>query len=643
MTTGEDAQNLGASGPVTGLMLFCCIVLAALIAWFSQQHVTLIAAMDGYSPIGMMHPWKEFPAFSANFPNGEAEMMKSVIGRVYRLLGAWAVPDRAGATAVVFAEVLVMFGGSVWFSRAANPHLPRWMAYAGGLFLVAGGIASSDFGRWFHPVYGSVYNFALGTGMASIAASMERKGILSGFLLGICATIHPTIALFTAVPVAAMVLTDWNFYRLPYLCLSGLAAAIPMGIWYQVAFQDANIAAHQIDPQQFLTLTRLMSSHWHPLELGIFGSRAWEVLMPSTALFLVTAAVMACGPSSLLSQDRRLALGMGLLIVISLVGLIISETVQSPFLIKFALQRGSLIALLMAAALSMPRVLALVLPRVNLLAIAAAAIVAIPFARQHGLPLAFALIFLALLFADQYRQQTPRRLAIVGVCAILGTCLLLGLVISGYGTAVLSDNLTTFWSMKTPAFIAVLSLIALGWRYGGPVSVGASLIIGALLWLPQTDKMNTNEVRSKASAFMEAQLWARANTPAGSVFMVEPTVSYGWRQYSSRPSFGTFREWLYAGWIYNTDPIIMQEGLRRASLLGADWNRIVSAEKGEAGGYAGLLSEVTARYNKLDAAELSRFAHENGIAYFVFDRKNWEQSGDMHVIYANERFAVVKP
>jgi len=140
------------------------------------------------------------------------------------------------------------------------------------------------------------------------------------------------------------------------------------------------------------------------------------------------------------------------------------------------------------------------------------------------------------------------------------------------------------------------------------------------------------------------QEWARDSTPPGSVFMMDPVQPYAWRQYSQRPSFGTLREWLYSGWIYNTRPETLDEGLRRAGLLGIS-RRDLEPAPGQAGAehYSAIVAKARSAYAAMDAETLDQFAADNNISYFVFERASRADLTDLNVVFENEQFAVVKP
>jgi len=94
--------------------------------------------------------------------------------------------------------------------------------------------------------------------------------------------------------------------------------------------------------------------------------------------------------------------------------------------------------------------------------------------------------------------------------------------------------------------------------------------------------MNPAE-RTQAEYFLEVQLWAKENTPESSTFLITPYMGYGWRGFSERGSYGTFREWAHTSWLYTGDQEKFEEGQKRLghwlgespeSLIDGDWTAI---------------------------------------------------------------------
>lgn len=79
-----------------------------------------------------------------------------------------------------------------------------------------------------------------------------------------------------------------------------------------------------------------------------------------------------------------------------------------------------------------------------------------------------------------------------------------------------------------------------------------------------------DERKVLASDYLAAQRWARANTVQDSLFMVDPTIYYGWRDFSQRSSFGNLREWLHTGWLYDSRADVYTEGVKRFGEFGID-------------------------------------------------------------------------
>ena len=70
----------------------------------------------------------------------------------------------------------------------------------------------------------------------------------------------------------------------------------------------------------------------------------------------------------------------------------------------------------------------------------------------------------------------------------------------------------------------------------------------------------------KTNGYYEAQVWANQNTSVESIFFPDPSINYAWRDFSSRNSFGTPREFV-TSWLYTQDNEIFQDSLARSSVF----------------------------------------------------------------------------
>jgi hypothetical protein len=299
----------------------------------------------------------------------------------------------------------------------------------------------------------------------------------------------------------------------------------------------------------------------------------------------------------------------------------------------------------MTAALSIPRLLTLASTGPIELAISTAALIALTFVRSHGLPIIGIFLFIGLLLL----QSRKLGLSVIRKRIIwlsLSSCVAIPLIltVNGHFQPFTFDNRLTLRALATVGFILPFLGLILGRVSGSPAPAIAAICVGALLWSRAADPIKKPADLSFAGDFLDVQLWARNHTKPGSVFMVEPTMSYGWRQYSQRPSFGTMREWLYAGWIYQSDLAILTEGLRRTALLGVSKEDLQNYAwtMARRPAYSDLTTKLRSAYNNLDGKTLGQLGRENGIAYFVFNRKFRTDVSRLDIVYENKSFAVVR-
>ncbi len=79
-----------------------------------------------------------------------------------------------------------------------------------------------------------------------------------------------------------------------------------------------------------------------------------------------------------------------------------------------------------------------------------------------------------------------------------------------------------------------------------------------------TDSENIFTV--KTNGYLDAQVWAKHNTPQSAIFMPDPYINYAWRDLSLRNSFGTPREFV-TSWLYKQDYKIFEDAVNRSSIF----------------------------------------------------------------------------
>ena len=146
----------------------------------------------------------------------------------------------------------------------------------------------------------------------------------------------------------------------------------------------------------------------------------------------------------------------------------------------------------------------------------------------------------------------------------------------------------------------------------------------------------------RARNALDAQLWARANTPIGTLFMVDPGFGYMWRDKSHRPSFGTVREWLLISIMYNSRASLLEEGMRRYEALGLQRPDYVfnPTERSMPRLLDRLIGDAVRAFSALKHEDFERLAGIYGINHVVFDRARLSGQAPLPVVYQNAQFVI---
>jgi hypothetical protein len=148
-----------------------------------------------------------------------------------------------------------------------------------------------------------------------------------------------------------------------------------------------------------------------------------------------------------------------------------------------------------------------------------------------------------------------------------------------------------------------------------------------------------SEIVRNGAQFKEVQLWAREHTPPDALFMVDPTIYYGWRDFSQRSSFGNLREWLHTAWLYDTRGDRFEDGRGRFAEFGIALDPYLDARPPLAGA-ARLGAAVQRRYYEAGDGWRRDLAVRRGIDYFVFIKSHMRSPTGLPVAYENAAFLV---
>ena len=329
------------------------------------------------------------------------------------------------------------------------------------------------------------------------------------------------------------------------------------------------------------------------------------------------------------------------MLVLTLFGIIVSLVSESAFLIKLALHRASLNALMVGGIFIVARLYHDFVSGGRFERAMAAAILVAPFHSSSGIAPGLAVIRVGYEFAiTNTRKRAFSLLVASGIVAASIVILFAvyaanGLVPIGFARQYFGLNFSTIVSAAVGAMLPSTQLL-LGLL---------SLVVVAghgVAWGRHLNPFEGNpETKAWAYALLDAELWAKGNTPAGSLFMVDPIYTYIWRDKSHRPSFGTVREWVHTCCLYNSRREVLEEGMKRLRELNVDVTKYIFDEKANRAlpVQRAILAEVRKQYYQWNHDDFRRIANKYGIRYFVFDKAN-TKSPPLPLIYENAHIAI---
>lgn len=634
-------------------------VLVVVRFLHASQGYDLQVALRGFSPIGWIHRLAAPADFVANWPDGTDAFAASLLMQAYRLAHQWfGVDPEVVLPAMISVEVVVTALAHWIFARALLPSSrPLVHATFAALALVSNASATSlaNFGAPYF--WGQFYNFANALRLLAIACALTSRWALAGVFIGLCAMTHVIYGVTGAAAVFAI--RVWSRERLTKSDAIAIGAALLLaGGWMLGVVARPGMGGGGVPPDVWYAWTRFFNSHFYPIDGGMLGARHTERLLPFLTLMGVGLAMAFRDRGPVAAERRGRALGaVALLVLLTVIGLVVSVSPPSPVLVKLCLHRASDLASLFVLGWVVAGALEDWDARGYVAAALAVVFLLSPFLTIYDA--AYPLVMgLAWVVASRLRARwtaedadaarlvpAPRGLVLAGVAFALaiGTAVYAG----AHGARVPIDAAAyTSWApvlainaqVTRLPLVALLALLLVRRRDRRVAAAGlvAALAFATAWWL-QFDRRGS-EVATQGPAYKDVQLWARDNTPRGSLFMPDPTTYYGWRDFSRRPSFGNVREWVHTSWLYDSRVDVFEAGRARLAALGL----AVEPYLDDPGGQGKLTEDARRAYYALDDAGRRRLVERFAIDYFILDRRYFTGTSTLPVAYQNDRYLVLE-
>jgi hypothetical protein len=636
------------------------VIIAVIAALCCGRGIDLVNAWSGKAPPSYVWALNDSETFLSldflqehNLHVGNSLAMR-IYPLAYALLGI--EPD---LTQYIFIFVTtLLYATSLWLLTSTL--LPRvsfvalWLVIGLALLTEAANGNLACFGQA-NLSLGQAYGVAIPLQVTALALAMRRRLLSVGVVLGLLACVHLTLGAITTAIVAAMLgwkvmaWRDWRFWA------AGGIVGVCALVWAFGVVDVGGGSYPRMDTNAWVLWMRFSNFHWFPFDLGVFTREHYFRLTPLLAL-----AILAwCCPEKEFTTPavrHSWVIGLAISTFFTIAGMIISLYPVSQSLVMVALHRASGVTLLLLLPMAVLCLARFLEPGNAITGAIAAMAIASPFFGTYGIPL-FPAVALAVftLYGRKGERLSPGQRWVVMSLSMAAIGYVLFLAISGhahvYDMAFVGQR--EAWLAACAFFGVKIVLAIIGRRRPYPKGVAHTVImmlIVVFLWagVDRNWSSHPKVPQTAAQAYLDAQKWARDNTPQHALFMPDPAHIYGWKDYSRRASYGNIRDWTHSVIAYRSDSLKFTEGIRRARRLGVDPElylaRAVASAKLSPGSveYAKMYQDIRSAYYQMSGPDLLNLARDEGINYFVF-QLNYVNLLQLKPVYQNAHFAICEP
>jgi len=614
--------------------------------WANTRDINIEWALKGMSPIDWVNQSFNPDNFVKNFPSGVENMDVSFFMHIYKLAYSYlGINPETLLPFIIGIEIMTMMFAVYMISRTLMPTANRLVAIIVVLLVVSSTAGQMNLARFETTFFkGLYYNIADSLRMFAIVACLRRKPILSATLIAFSFITHPVIGLAGGIFLLAICLTKPSEYVNKYSVIGLLMFGAIVSTWFLSFIDFHSVSSGGIPFQDWFNLTKLNSYHWYPVDYGLFSTEHQERFVPFLSfMLLLTFYISRFQP--LRELDRQMISGILALLIITLIGIIISVWKPSPALVKLSLHRANDLVIIIGLVYIVNGLFDELLSDSMLRYVLSFIIMVSPFIMKPGYPLIFSLAIVSPSINSFFRRKgNLTGNLFVSFLAIGIIILIFVYTITGMVRPWFSNAYTGFESIKYVLLLIAVVIISriLVVRFNIKSTLPYVLSITCLLfasnWLYH-QRMGSEE-RIMAQDYKAVQLWANLHTSHDSLFMVDPTIYYGWRDYSQRSSFGNLREWLYSAWIYNSNYKVYSDGIKRFNEFGVDLKPYLETRP-PLKGFSKLDDEIRKKYYALADDWRISLARHYGIDYFVMKKSEIVEPSALNAVYENDNFLIL--
>lgn len=612
------------------------LVALASAWWFRVSHLDLKIAVEGASPFLFSDSWLHPERYAGDFDSSATELLKSLPMWVYPFAQTLGLPLEPVIGVMIALELAVLAVASFWSARLLAPAAGVPGAAIAAIFVATGAMAAANLSNFGFPFYGWVYGFGYAGALAGVAEAARGSLRRAALWLALAFASHPIIAIFGGAWAGLIVLVTLRQRSVREILESAAIFLVPALGWTALIISTGRVDTGGIDQSLFSMIVHAMSYHWRPVELGIFTILGDRGALPMLGML----AAMAVAADVIVDREVRkfIALGAAAMMLIAAIGVLSSWQTESPLLLKLSLQRATGFVSVVGALLVGAMIWRDVVEGTRLERAAGVYLALSAFVPGFGVGLA-PIVVRAGVHLWTRRKQMSAGAGVAAFFALAAIAFALYAQTRGWLTNWMDGaHIGAPWA----ALVGAAAVFLPPRRWAG-AALAVACAVSAFFWARTTDTLGSATSLARAKDFYAAQMWARQNTPARTIFMLDPAQGYGWRDISQRPSFGGVRDWLHSSIIYNSRPALLEEGIKRAEFVGVNPGAYLSLELSPSVRAGQWLDEaLRGNYYTADAPFFAAAAKQFGVGYVVFEKQYMPAPSPLPVAYQNDHFVIAK-
>lgn len=673
------------------LIIFFLTIFAIHIGHIPTQDIDLKIASSGYSPIEYVSKELKPENYVRDFPNGIQNYNFSLPMRAYVILKKYFNVEPISTIHLHFCiQSITLFLGLYYLLFSVIKD--SIFAFLGVGIIMLSDFSGANLANYFMPLgilsmlnFSLFYAFAMGFGFIALGAVLQNRVKIAVFFLFLSISSHIVMGgfflltfLIIGYPILKKHITKRNIGFVFSIDLLG-ALFLVYNYYKRLGVSDAQT----IPSSDWVRAGKVFGYHSFPEVVRVFTGYADYAFIPIIIGFLFFT-FLYLNHLILDRIDQRIYLTLVATLIITIVGVLFSYT-GIPFLIKLHLHRASSLSSFFLIILSF---------RV---------IYVVTFKNKHILNFLFTALFLSLMIASKTifgilfifsfgiyfflkQKNKNHNLSIFIFNLLLMVFCISYFFLIGFsfiqdtdslshpmlqyilrnetgfdyllkgGNWIFSNDKVIYVFLGSITFLTLLKKETQFKATNGESGYYRKIILLILflltlpIYLQISIKMKHDNSYyftpdlTFARDFKEAQIWANKNTKVNDLFLVDPTHSYGWRDFSERSSLGSFRDWAYM-FFYDSNFYAYSRGRElMKEFLGFDFYNL-SEKDIQNNGYDGgsyYAKEFSNRFYALNEEDFFNLVKKYNFEYIVLKRKNLKLDYNLPIVFQNESIIIYK-